>query len=225
MTKSDVKIKRWNSLSTTEYKDVYPVVEANAQRHFRCANILASNGEYSNSVAHLILGTEELIKAFVCLLLSKGLSLKGQSWFEKMFTDHKTRHDLIKDFFSIYLTFNYSIDKIKVDGILSFFGSATLNIMMAFGNYSWWKNADELKKCAFYVDFADKVIDPSDVGEESYQVAKNYVGQFDKDITSLMRKLEIMKRIEFSDWERFNFKELDKLRKQAYGIVKDKTKK
>lgn len=220
MTKLDVKIKRWNSLSPTEYKDVYPVVEANAQRHFRCADILSSNGEYPNSVAHLILGTEELIKAFVCLLLSKGLSLKGQSWFEKMFTDHKTRHDLIKDFFSLYLTLNYSADKIKVNGLISFLGSAIMNFMMAYGNYNWWNNADELKKCAFYVDYENGIVDPSDIDDYAYSGAKSYVGQFDRDITGLMRKLEIMTKIEFTDWERINFKEIDRLRKEAYSITK-----
>ncbi|MFC0513388.1 hypothetical protein ACFFGT_04225 [Mucilaginibacter angelicae] len=46
-------------------------MELNAQRHFRCANILAEAGEHQNAIAHLILSTEELIKTFGALLAAK----------------------------------------------------------------------------------------------------------------------------------------------------------
>jgi hypothetical protein len=48
------------NLPYKECLKAFPVVQANADCQFRVAEILAEKKEYSNAVAHLILGTEEL---------------------------------------------------------------------------------------------------------------------------------------------------------------------
>lgn len=77
--------KSWSNLTKKEFEEVYPVMEQNAKRHYNCAEILAAASEHQNAIAHLILGSEELIKTFSGLLIAKGVNLKKQSWYRKLF--------------------------------------------------------------------------------------------------------------------------------------------
>ncbi|MCX2575692.1 MULTISPECIES: AbiV family abortive infection protein [Pedobacter] len=219
------KPRGWNDLTLQEFKSIYPVIEENANRHFRCAEILGKSDEPQNAIAHLILGTEELIKAFACLLMSRKVPLRQQSWFKKIFLHHKVRHDLVKDFFSMYLLFRFSSStNLRPTGIFSFLGAALMNTAMATANYFWWSNADSLKQRAFYVDFINSIVDPSTITAGDYQVAKAYVNLFQKDIAKLMRSIEVMSDKELKSWTPFNINELDKLREQAYKLQKERKK-
>lgn len=218
--------RNWNDLSPKEFTSIYPVIEANAKRHFRCASILYDTGEHQNAIAHLILGTEELIKAFGCLLTAKGWAVKQQPWFGKLFKNHKTRHDLIKDFFSIYLLINFSAKRVKnKKGFWASVGQAIGSTVIAAGNYIWWKNADDMKQRAFYVDYINGLIDPADISKDDYETAARYVKIFEEDISGLMRKIEVatpgqLKIIE----EDFDLNTIGKLREQAYQLANLKKK-
>ncbi|WP_199139925.1 AbiV family abortive infection protein, partial [Pedobacter sp. ASV12] len=124
MTKN-IQKSGWTSLSHAQYQQTFLVAKENAERQFLCAEILAKAYQYQNAIAHLILGSEELVKSFWCLLMGRNINLKKLPWFTKLFYNHKIRHDLLKDFFSVYLLFfNTSLSKRKKsDGILRILGA------------------------------------------------------------------------------------------------------
>ncbi len=125
--------------------------------------------------SHLILGSEELVKSFWCLLMSRNVNLKQLPWFTKLFYNHKVRHGLLKDFFSVYLfLFNSTLPtRSKGDGLLKNIQVLLSRSINAYGNYSWWKRADELKQQTFYVDFKDVLLDPSAITKADYPTALN----------------------------------------------------
>jgi AbiV family abortive infection protein len=215
------RAKNWSDLSHKEFADIYPVVEANAQRHFRCADVLAGAGEHQNAIAHLILGTEELIKTFGTILAAKQTGVKQQSWFGKLFYHHKTRHDLIKDFFSIYMLFRLPDMISSQKGFWAKLGHGILHATTAAGNFFWWKEADDLKQRAFYVDYLGKVIDPADITVDDYQKASRYVQLFKKEIGDLMREIASASPKELAIlFEDLDFAKIDQLRKDAYDLEK-----
>lgn len=211
--------KNWTSLKPSDYKDILPVILENADRHFSCADILAKNDQPQNAIAHLILGSEELIKSFWCLLMSRNVNLKQLSWFTKVFYNHKVRHDLLKDFFSVYLFFfNTTLAARKSgDGILKSIQVLLIRTISAYGNYSWWDKADELKQQAFYVDYLDGIVDPSSKSQSDYKIALNYISLFKEDIGKLAQKIQNMSGRELQAMiDEFQFFEIDKLRQEAY---------
>lgn len=221
-TSSNERPKNWSDLSHEDFSTVYPVIESNARRHYHCAQLLADAHEYANAIAHLILGTEELIKTFGTLLAAKKTGIKQQSWFGKLFYHHKTRHDLIKDFFSIYLLFKPMAGSwSKKSGFWATLGKSVLHLANVAANFFWWKDADNLKQRAFYVDYAGKIIDPADICVEDYKKALRYVQLFEQEITDLMREIEKATPIELAKlFEDLDFNQIDKLRKQAYDLEK-----
>jgi AbiV family abortive infection protein len=219
-----VKNRKWSDLTFKEFEGIYPTIELNAKRHFRCAEVLVKAGEHQNAIAHLILGTEELIKAFGGLLTAKRMGIKQQPWFGRLFYHHKTRHELIKDFFSIYLLINFSADRFKNrKGFWATVGKVIGNTVIAAGNYKWWNKADDLKQRAFYVDFVNVIIDPADITIDDYEIADRYVKIFREDITKLMREIETASPTRLKNMERdFDLNKIGELREQAYQLSKIK---
>lgn len=215
------RAKNWSDLSHKELGEIYPVIEANAERHFRCAEVLAGAGEHQNAIAHLILGTEEQIKAFGTLLAAKQTGVKQQSWFGKLFYHHKTRHDLIKDFFSMYILFRLPDKANPKKGFWEKLGLGIIHAATAAGNFFWWKEADDLKQRAFYVDYLGKVIDPADITVDDYRKASGYVQLFKKEIGELMQEIvSASPKALAALFEDLDFAKIDELRKDAYDLEK-----
>lgn len=74
------------NLSKEDCLKVYPIVKANADRHFKVAKLLSEAEEYPNAVAHLILGTEELIKTLALFLKCKGFNFSTMKDYKRFFT-------------------------------------------------------------------------------------------------------------------------------------------
>lgn len=216
--------KGWTSLSPAQFQESFAIVSENAQRHFDCAELLSAAGHPQNGIAHLILGSEELVKSLWCLLMSRKVELKKLPWFTKLFYNHKVRHDLLKDFFTIYLFFfNSSLPKRKnSDGFLKTIWMFLGRSFAAYGNYRWWEGADGMKQRAFYVDFADGFLDPATITSADYSNAFSYVKLFRNDLKQIISKIERSsdKQLEdlVSDLQIF---ELDRLRQDAYKAAKD----
>ena len=212
-------IKSWTSLKPKEYANIFPIVIKNADRHFLCADILVQNDQPQNAISHLILGSEELVKSFWCLLMSRNVNLKQLPWFTKLFYNHKIRHGLLKDFFSVYLFFfNATLpSRSKGDGLLKNIQVLLSRSINAYGNYNWWKRADDLKQQTFYVDFKDGLLDPSSVTKADYDIALKYVTLFKDDLGRLITKVNSLSDQKLHALiDEFQFFEIDKLRQEAY---------
>jgi len=135
----------FSQLSRQGCLDSFPVVTRNAQRHHQAALILSSIGDYGNAISHLILGAEELLKASVLFLDGKGFNLRNKSGVNKIFYNHKARHAVAKEFFSVWLFVRKMIlpdsyignsrRKILRQGISLFYGA-----IFGLQNYEWWDN-------------------------------------------------------------------------------------
>ncbi|RZJ90846.1 MAG: AbiV family abortive infection protein [Chryseobacterium sp.] len=223
MTKN-IQKKGWTSLSQVQYKETFVVAGKNAERHFACSEILSSAGQHQNAIAHLILGSEELVKSFWCLLMGRNVDLKRLPWFTKLFYNHKIRHDLLKDFFSVYLLFfNSSLPKRKrSDGFFKTIGVFIGRSLTAYGNYRWWENADLLKQRAFYVDFADGIIDPALISASDYISALNYVTLFRNDFKQMVAKIESLSDSQLQNLiDELQLYEIDRLRQETYKATKE----
>jgi AbiV family abortive infection protein len=183
---------------------IYHDILANAESHRRCANILAKENEYPNSVAHLILGTEELLKGFVMLLESRGMNLRQIDGFKKIFNDHKSRHYILRDLIPIWIVIKKIADEFEeptaitrlkpgapkwmqwVIGALSVAHEG----MNGYMQYQFWKEADQLKQKAFYVDYEDTLCLPSEITKDFHSLVERKVDRVTREVKEFIEELE-----------------------------------
>lgn len=185
--------KNFYDLTAGQCEDIYQTVQKNAETHFRIAHLLSQSKQYSNAIAHHILGTEELIKATVLFLESKQFNLKKIEGYKLLFYNHKARHSIIKEFFSVWLfcknIFNIE-KKRKQESSFTYFlkaVSTTLEgVLVGVNNYDWWSQADTLKQNCFYVDYRNGLIKPDTFTKSDYDNAEKHVMSFRKDVRIVM---------------------------------------
>jgi AbiV family abortive infection protein len=95
----------------SKLKDGYVFIMENAKNHFQSAEILAEQGFYGLANSHLILSSEEAVKAYIIFAQHYDHDLKIEN-FEKIFSDHKHKHKLIKE-----MTFSFAF----IEKIMNFF--------------------------------------------------------------------------------------------------------
>lgn len=69
-------------------------VYLNAKRLFNDSQLLCGNSSYSTATSIMILSSEEIIKAFLILLHSKGYKVYQINGAKKFFTSHRVRHEI-----------------------------------------------------------------------------------------------------------------------------------
>lgn len=173
----------------------YPV-RKNAERHFRVAKILSNHKEYPNAIAHLILGTEEFIKATVLLMESKGFTMSKMKKYKSLFYNHSARHTIIRDFYSMWMVMSNLFDtkprkknENKVLYWLNIIKDVAGDVIESVDNHEWWKTADTRKQNCFYVDYANGLLVPSSFTELQYLEAKKHVERFIYDMRVIIAVL------------------------------------
>lgn len=181
------------SLSPAQCGKVYYPVRKNAETHLRVASILAKSGEHANAIAHLILGTEEFIKATVLILESKNFSLRSMKKYQKLFYNHSARHTIIKDFFSFWMAAQHLMqikERKKTENKILYWINTIQSISGALlnsvDNHDWWKGADTRKQNCFYADYDNGLVLPNSFTASDYQEAKKHVDRFIREARILM---------------------------------------
>lgn len=159
----------------------------------RVARILAKSREYANAIAHVVLGTEEFIKSLVLLMENKGFSLRKMKNYKKLFYNHKARHSIISDFFSIWMIGRHLLlvperkkDESKVLYWVNLLREFSGSLLDVADNYDWWKQADTTKQNCFYVDYENDLQAPSKFKRADYEEAQKQAKRFIMDIRILM---------------------------------------
>lgn len=80
------------NLSRKECLDYYQIIINNSDRHFFVSERIAEDKQYGIAISHLILGTEELVKALIIYLDGEGLEIRKIKGIQKFFKDHTIRH-------------------------------------------------------------------------------------------------------------------------------------
>jgi len=106
-------------------------------------------------------------------------------------------------------------------GFWASLGYGLLHLATAAGNFFWWKDADDLKQRAFYVDYLGEIIDPASITVDDYEKASGCVKMFEKEISELMRQIKSASPKELNLlFDGLDFTKIDQLRKQAYDLEK-----
>lgn len=137
--------KGFLNISLEECGKVYPIIQKNAETHFHSAKILANEKKYANAVAHLILGSEELLKSLVLFLESKAFDLRNVEGYKKLFSNHRARHSIIKEFYSVIIIIKKFIELFESKKkeplflqILKGIKSGLEGVLQAANNHEWW---------------------------------------------------------------------------------------
>ncbi|MFT3979635.1 MAG: AbiV family abortive infection protein [Ferruginibacter sp.] len=185
--------RKFTNLSDEECLKVYPTIWNNFNRHYKIAKLLGEHQEYPNAIAHLILGTEELVKALALLLQGKGFRVSNMKKYKLLFSNHGARHVVIKDIYSFAIFFsNISrmVDR-KNDKSIKNMAFVTYKIFTSIAqgikNDEWWKEADKRKQKCFYVDFENELLSPDRFTVDDFQEALTIINVFKKDAGRLRR--------------------------------------
>ena len=192
------------NISSETCRQVYPEILANAARHRRCAAILATQQEYPNAMAHLILGTEELLKGLVILLESRGMRLRQIEGFKKIFSDHKSRHYVLRDLVPIWLVIKKIFEEFEnptaksrlKTGAPSWWKvligaiSVAKEGLSGYMQYKFWNDADDLKQKALYVDFKDEISTPASATVGFYDIVNLQVEKVTKEVMKFIEEME-----------------------------------
>lgn len=221
-------MKTFLSLTAQECANVYPKIIKNGTRHIQSAKLLGDNEEYAHAIAHLILGSEELIKGVFLALESKGIIYRQLKNFKKIYFDHSTRHLILKDFYTYWLPLKTLIKIFKrkklesVSQMIIMYGADILGgVLLTTTNKSWWDKADTLKQKCLYVDFKGVAISPSELGKSDFDQASIHINSLHEDVADFIHFLETVDQ-EILDDFRKNLNSRDS--KAILQLVLDKEK-
>jgi AbiV family abortive infection protein len=180
-------------ISPAECGRYYPVAVQSGQRHLRIARHIAIIEEYGSAISHLVLGAEELLKGVVLLMDYRGFQLRQVKAIKRIFSQHRARHAVLKEAFSVWLALSQVLGK-KMS-FLNFLAGALEGIT----NYYWWRQADNLKNQGFYVDFWDVLLDPGSITRDQYRQALRHVLSLQREVEGFIIFLNTKSEAELLD--------------------------
>jgi AbiV family abortive infection protein len=194
------KSTQFYNISPEECAIVYLKVIENGERHFSIGELLARKEEFGNGISHLILGSEELIKGLILFLDSKHFGIRNVPEVREVFFMHAPRHNLIKEFYSVWLGIKPLIQKRpgrrRNAGIGERILRKTMSIaegaLKGYLHFEWWKKADQLKQRGFYADYKDVLITPEDIKSDEYERAYRYTSALREDIQFLIGYIQCL---------------------------------
>lgn len=174
---SDRPTNIFRSLDPNGCKEIYARLRQNAERHFKAAELLVQFDDYANGVAHLILGSEELVKSFVLVLQAYDFPVKKIANYDKLFTHHTARHNLLKEFHSVYRFIRGIVEWPEWKQEHSFLSNFSKALNYSIGilnnsvaNYEWWDKADQMKQHCFYLDYNNRgTVDPANIDRKAFE--------------------------------------------------------
>jgi AbiV family abortive infection protein len=164
----------------------------NAERHLRCAEILASKDEFGPAISHVVLAGEEAVKG--SHLASCGLYMLGDEFgFSKILHRHGAKHEVaavigIMSWVSAELLRRIpEILSQHADPTSEEYTSASKNMFSEVGKMgsnfasgrppdnplntaiNFWKRANDMKNAGLYVDYINgSWRSPSNIGQEEF---------------------------------------------------------
>jgi AbiV family abortive infection protein len=185
----------------------YPVTIRNSDRHVRVGTLLAASGEYGMTISHLILGAEELLKASLLVMESKGFNLRKNKSIGKLFYYHQARHAIFKEPLSIWLFFQRLVKKEPADARhrrTTFFRMAIKVIYGAvdsYLHYIWWEKANDRKERGLYVDFHNDVLDPGMITKTDYAQALRHSVILNKELKGFIHSISQLRQEQVEEYK------------------------
>jgi len=206
--------KTFINLSSEECAEVYPSIIKNSDDHFNIAHILQENLHYGSAVSHLVLGSEELVKALIMFFDGIGLKLRQTDGVSRFFRNHKSRHYLstiiqiisvfvITPVMEIATTYkSITLSKKNISKMNDFeralFGVDEKESELLISRWAkklaesskplidFWDEADYFKQQGFYVDYENRLIAPTQIKKADYIIALKATSRFREDCKKLI---------------------------------------
>lgn len=165
----------------------YPEIVANSSAQFRAANQLASAGDYGMAMSHLLISTEEMIKALVVVMDAQGFDFRKVKGMDIFFKNHEIR------FFISFITFIFTLfaddgkkifqemknnpaktkelatlleDKAIIFKKLQIYFIKKLIIIKQ--ELHWFSQAEAFRQNGFYVDSKGNLVSPLQYTDKDY---------------------------------------------------------
>jgi AbiV family abortive infection protein len=189
--------------SSPDYYQGFKLCLDNARNHIKVAE-LSENISYGIAHAHIVLASEEAIKAVMLFNIHKDKSaLDKMTDFQKYFSDHKHKPDEIRNFEKVALLLekmlmtvmnpllgieprSISLEEVKrkvsegINNLIKWFENETKTPTLQT-NDQWWKQAESFKQEGFYVNLLKKRGEwssPHKCSKKKYDKGKKVVLEF-----------------------------------------------
>jgi AbiV family abortive infection protein len=190
-------------LTAEELLEMVPVIRHNSMRLQNTGKLVGNSEDYGTAVSLLILSAEEQLKAFFVQLEGNGFAFRKSKVLKGLFFNHRPRHALIREAFSVWIFFNEWLIKDPLhSGSRQTFASRFLEgIGRGYLTKKWWEKADDLKQRGFYVDYRDGLINPSTTTKEQYDEALRHTVRFQEQSDQWMNKVSKMNHEMMMGWK------------------------
>lgn len=183
----------------------YPEIVENSKSQFEAADSLAADSKYGMGASHLLISTEEMIKALIVVMDAKGFDLRRVKGMDIFFRNHEVR------FFIGYLTFIISLfadDGMKILNDLRDDPKRTKELATLLENkaemmkkmqgyllrklvtikkeLAWFSKAEEFRQNGFYVDAKGNLVSPLLFSEEDYNQTRQRIERVNKAIHGML---------------------------------------
>lgn len=196
-------------MSNASCARAYRAAMKNAEQHADSSKRIARGKHYGHAVSHLVLSTEESVKALLYCGQSMGINIRQIKGIQMFFTDHIVRHQfatifhamsfIIEPMVSLFMKMRDELHepeiKIPRNKVERAIESRDQNkLMVVFSDFpqmmDWWDDADRQKNRGNYVDYEGDVESPSDVTRAEYLMAKKITQKFRDDVNRLIASME-----------------------------------
>lgn len=204
--------KSFLNISRIECDSVSKETILNANKQLEIAEILAQSREYGAAISHLVIGSEELIKALVLHLDSVGFNLRNIRGMKGVFENHQLRYFIsffifvvsttieeLKLLFEKYRNGNITaldleeMNKKLYEENEDFTKYFTQKILTKIEFYleelKWFRDFDIFRQKGFYVDYDGKLETPLQATEEKYVALKYRIVRVDNFVKELIKDL------------------------------------
>lgn len=187
----------------------YPEIISNSSEQYRVANRLAEEENYGMAISHLLISTEEMVKALIIILDAEGFEFRKVKGMDMFFKNHEIR------FFIGFLTFIITLfgedfikelEKIKkepsrIKEIIDLQKNKPMfelklkwyflrKLIVIKKEFAWFSQAEVFRQNGFYVDMKGDLISPLKLTKLEYKEAKTRIEKVNKTIKYLIESLD-----------------------------------
>lgn len=178
-------------------KDIYPQIISNSTAQYNTAITIASSGQPGIAVSHLLISSEEMIKALIVALDSIGFKFRAIKGMDIFFRNHEIRFFISSIVFAVsifgedLIAFLPTLKKNPQIIIDFYHGDANARdarikwylmrkILEIRKEIGWFSKAETFRQNGFYVDMKENFSSPNNISAEEFEQARVRIEKVNK---------------------------------------------